>query len=60
MNVQRLHCTLLDRPGTRVQPIELRQFRHEEDVARDDVDLWINVKRPGSAFVASPGVRRRG
>lgn len=26
--------------------IELRQFRHDEDFLRDDVDLWIDVRRP--------------
>ncbi|MFM8756238.1 MAG: LysR substrate-binding domain-containing protein [Rubrivivax sp.] len=26
--------------------IEMRQFRHDEDFSRDDVDLWIEVKRP--------------
>lgn len=26
--------------------IEMRQFRHDEDFSRDDVDLWIDVKRP--------------
>lgn len=26
--------------------IEMRQFRHDEDFTRDDVDLWIEVKRP--------------
>lgn len=26
--------------------IELRQFRHDEDFSRDDVDVWIDVKRP--------------
>lgn len=26
--------------------IELRQFHHDENFTRDDVDLWINVKRP--------------
>lgn len=27
--------------------IEMRQFRHDEDFSRDDVDVWIDVKRPG-------------
>lgn len=26
--------------------IEMRQFRHDEDFSRDDVDVWIEVKRP--------------
>lgn len=26
--------------------IELRQFRHDEDFTRSDVDVWIDVKRP--------------
>ncbi|MFD2299482.1 LysR substrate-binding domain-containing protein [Paracidovorax citrulli] len=26
--------------------IELRQFKHDEDFTRDDVDLWVEVKRP--------------
>lgn len=26
--------------------ITLRQFKHDEDFSRDDVDLWIEVKRP--------------
>lgn len=26
--------------------IEMRQFRHDEDFIRDDVDVWIEVKRP--------------
>lgn len=30
-------------PGVKV---ELRQFRHDEDFTRDDVDLWLDVKRP--------------
>lgn len=37
--------------------IELRQFRHEEDFSRDDVDLWINVKRPPRAWPR--GIRAR-
>ena len=27
--------------------VELRQFRHDEDFRRDDVDVWIDLKRPG-------------
>ena len=27
--------------------VELRQFRHNEDFQRDDVDAWIDLKRPG-------------
>lgn len=30
--------------------IELRQFHHNEDFRRDDVDVWIDVKRPGSRW----------
>lgn len=26
--------------------IEMRQFRHDEDFSRHDVDVWIDVKRP--------------
>lgn len=26
--------------------IEMRQFKHDEDFSRDDVDVWIDVKRP--------------
>ncbi|WP_114970228.1 LysR substrate-binding domain-containing protein [Rhodoferax ferrireducens] len=26
--------------------VELRQFHHDEDFRRDDVDVWIDVKRP--------------
>ncbi|RYF06454.1 MAG: LysR family transcriptional regulator [Comamonadaceae bacterium] len=26
--------------------VELRQFKHDENFTRDDVDLWIEVKRP--------------
>lgn len=26
--------------------IEMRQFKHDEDFSRNDVDLWIEVKRP--------------
>ena len=26
--------------------IEMRQFHHDEDFSRDDVDVWIDVKRP--------------
>jgi len=37
--------------------IELRQFRHEEDFSRDDVDLWINVKRPPRTWPR--GIRAR-
>lgn len=28
--------------------IEFRQYRHDEDFTRDDVDLWIDVKRGAS------------
>lgn len=27
--------------------VELRQYRHNEDFRRDDVDVWIELKRPG-------------
>lgn len=27
--------------------VELRQFHHNEDFQRDDVDAWIDIKRPG-------------
>lgn len=27
--------------------VELRQFHHNEDFRRDDVDVWIDLKRPG-------------
>lgn len=27
--------------------VELRQFHHDEDFQRDDVDVWIDLKRPG-------------
>jgi LysR family glycine cleavage system transcriptional activator len=27
--------------------VELRQYRHNEDFQRDDVDVWIELKRPG-------------
>lgn len=30
--------------------IEMRQFRHDEDFTRDDVDFWIEVKRPQRAW----------
>jgi DNA-binding transcriptional LysR family regulator len=26
--------------------LELRQFHHDEDFSRDDVDVWIDLKRP--------------
>ena len=37
--------------------IELRQFKHDEDFKRDDVDLWIEVKRPQRRW--PPHVRTR-
>jgi len=37
--------------------IELRQFHHDENFERDDVDLWINVKRPARAWPR--GIRAR-
>ena len=27
--------------------IELRQWRHNEDFLREDVDVWVDIKRPG-------------
>lgn len=27
--------------------VQLRQFHHDEDFRRDDVDVWIQLKRPG-------------
>ncbi len=37
--------------------IELRPFHHDESFTRDDVDLWVNVKRPGRAWPR--GIRAR-
>lgn len=37
--------------------IELRQFHHDDNFARDDVDLWIALKRPGRAWPR--GIRAR-
>jgi LysR family transcriptional regulator, glycine cleavage system transcriptional activator len=37
--------------------IELRPFHHDENFVRDDVDLWINIKRPGRGWPR--GVRAR-
>lgn len=37
--------------------IELRQFHHDESFARDDVDLWIDLKRPTRAWPR--GIRAR-
>jgi len=37
--------------------IELRPFHHDENFARDDVDLWIDVKRPARAWPR--GIRAR-
>jgi LysR family transcriptional regulator, glycine cleavage system transcriptional activator len=37
--------------------IELRQFHHDENFARDDVDLWIAVRRPARAWPR--GIRSR-
>lgn len=31
-------------------PIEMRQYKHDEDFQRDDVDVWIDVKRPARAW----------
>lgn len=41
--VPRLAQFKVQHPGI---DIELRQFHHDEDFARDDVDLWIAVKHP--------------
>lgn len=30
--------------------IELRQFRYDENFSRDDVDVWIEIKRPARAW----------
>jgi LysR family glycine cleavage system transcriptional activator len=32
--------------------IEMRQFRQDEDFSRDDVDVWINLKRPRARWPA--------
>jgi DNA-binding transcriptional LysR family regulator len=32
--------------------IEMRQFRQDEDFNRDDVDVWINLKRPRARWPA--------
>lgn len=37
--------------------IELRQFRYDENFSRDDVDLWIEIKRPARAWPR--GIRAR-
>jgi len=37
--------------------VELRQFHHDQNFERDDVDLWINVKRPARAWPR--GIRAR-
>jgi LysR family glycine cleavage system transcriptional activator len=37
--------------------IELRQFHHDENFSRDDVDLWIDLKRPARAWPR--GIRAR-
>ncbi len=37
--------------------VELRQFHHDEDFTRDDVDLWISVKR--TAQVWPRGIRAK-
>jgi LysR family transcriptional regulator, glycine cleavage system transcriptional activator len=37
--------------------IELRPFHHDETYTREDVDLWINVKRPTRAWPR--GIRSR-
>lgn len=55
--------------------VELRQFHHDEDFRRDDVDLWIAIKQPGRQWprdirgtvllgreitaVCTPGIARR-
>lgn len=52
--VPRLERFRAQNPGTE---IELRQFHHDESFARDDVDLWIRVRRSASAWPR--GVRAR-
>lgn len=37
--------------------VELRQFKHDEDFTRDDVDLWIEVKRPHRRWPAQVQTR---
>lgn len=37
--------------------IELRQFRYDENFSRDDVDVWIEIKRPARAWPR--GIRAR-
>ena len=37
--------------------IELRPFHHDEDFTRDDVDLWIHLKRPARGWPR--GIRAR-
>lgn len=37
--------------------IEFRQFRYDENFGRDDVDLWIEIKRPDRAWPR--GIRAR-
>jgi DNA-binding transcriptional LysR family regulator len=37
--------------------VEMRQFRHDEDFTRDDVDIWIDVKRPRRRWPARLQVR---
>lgn len=52
--VPRLEQFRAQHPGTE---IELRQFHHDENFARDDVDLWIRVRRSAAAWPR--GVRAR-
>lgn len=37
--------------------IELRQSRRDEDFRRDDVDVWIEIKRPGRPWPRDIGAR---
>lgn len=52
--VPRLEGFRAQHPGVE---IELRQFHHDENFARDDVDLWIRVRRSASAWPR--GIRAR-
>ncbi|GMG94442.1 LysR substrate-binding domain-containing protein [Cupriavidus metallidurans] len=37
--------------------VEMRQFRHDEDFSRDDIDVWIEVKRPKRRWPARMQVK---
>lgn len=52
--VPRLEQFHAQHPGAE---IELRQFHHDENFARDDVELWVRVRRSASAWPR--GVRAR-